>query len=431
MTTPQWLGRSYTETSSMYSETPMSESETPILERDSLQMAQDQPDPAVEAVLRPRTLSALMILLSCLLYVAVTPDIDSTETNVKLGITAAVACFVFIGMLQFRDGPFVRPHVVFWRAVLSLSVLYQMALVFFLFLNKHQARQMLKFVYPELGVALPDRSYAEGCDLTLDNFKNQIDIFVLAHILGWYAKALILRDYWFCWILSIMFEVMEYSLQHQLANFAECWWDHWILDVLICNWAGIYLGMKTCQYFEVKHYSWAGHFRHIKGIKGKAKRAVQQFTPHDWTRFEWKTTNSFKRWIAVLALLVVFLQCEINCFYLKYLVWVPPEHPLLTYRLILMFFFALPATREAYQYLVDRNTKRFGPHAWTMLANIFTETLICIKYGRGEFPEPAPLPVVLFWSFFTTGLVSYTVWRFWWLPKARKNKATTEQRKSQ
>lgn len=50
MTTPQWLGRSYTETSSMYSETPMSESETPILERDSLHMAQPQPDPAVEAV---------------------------------------------------------------------------------------------------------------------------------------------------------------------------------------------------------------------------------------------------------------------------------------------------------------------------------------------------------------------------------------------
>jgi phosphatidylserine synthase 2 len=59
--------------------------------------------------------------------------------------------------------------------------------------------------------------------------QDQIDIFVLAHVLGWYAKALILRDYWFCWILSIMFEVMEYSLEHQLANFAECWWDH------VCN----------------------------------------------------------------------------------------------------------------------------------------------------------------------------------------------------
>jgi phosphatidylserine synthase 2 len=140
------------------------------------------------------------------------------------------------------------------------------------------------------------------------------------------------------------------------------------------------------------------------------------------------------------------LQCELNCFYLKYLVWIPPEHPLLTYRLILVFFFALPATREAYQYLVDkyeflihsiqppckhavnnlwssRNTKRFGPHAWTILANIFTETLICIKYGRGEFPEPAPFPVVVFWIVFSTSLFLYTVWKFWWLPRARKQKA--------
>ena len=53
-----------------------------------------------------------------------------------------------------------------------------------------------------------------------------MDVFVVYHTAGWFAKALVLRDYWFCWILSIMFEVMEYSLQHQLNNFAECWWDH-------------------------------------------------------------------------------------------------------------------------------------------------------------------------------------------------------------
>jgi hypothetical protein len=27
-------------------------------------------------------------------------------------------------------------------------------------------------------------------------------------------------------MMSVMFEIMEYSLQHQLPNFAECWWDH-------------------------------------------------------------------------------------------------------------------------------------------------------------------------------------------------------------
>lgn len=58
-----------------------------------------------------------------------------------------------------------------------------------------------------------------------------MDAFVIAHLLGWYGKAVVLRDYWFCWILSVMFEVMEYSLAHQLNNFAECWWDHVSLKV--------------------------------------------------------------------------------------------------------------------------------------------------------------------------------------------------------
>lgn len=28
--------------------------------------------------------------------------------------------------------------------------------------------------------------------------------------------------------------------QHMLPNFKECWWDSWILDVLLCNAAGRY-----------------------------------------------------------------------------------------------------------------------------------------------------------------------------------------------
>jgi hypothetical protein len=53
-----------------------------------------------------------------------------------------------------------------------------------------------------------------------------VDIFVVAHALGWYGKSLIVRDYWLCWILSVTFELLEYSLAHHLNNFAECWWDH-------------------------------------------------------------------------------------------------------------------------------------------------------------------------------------------------------------
>jgi hypothetical protein len=43
-----------------------------------------------------------------------------------------------------------------------------------------------------------------------------------------------------------------------------------VLDVLVCNWAGTYLGMKVCQYFEVKvgffvFFVWCG-----EGGKGTA-----------------------------------------------------------------------------------------------------------------------------------------------------------------
>lgn len=33
---------------------------------------------------------------------------------------------------------------------------------------------------------------------------------------------MVMRDFWLTWILSVMFEIMEYSLEHQLPNFAEC-----------------------------------------------------------------------------------------------------------------------------------------------------------------------------------------------------------------
>jgi hypothetical protein len=39
--------------------------------------------------------------------------------------------------------------------------------------------------------------------------------------------------------VSVMFELMELTFQHWLPNFNECWWDSWILDVLICNNIGV------------------------------------------------------------------------------------------------------------------------------------------------------------------------------------------------
>ena len=113
---------------------------------------------------------------------------------------------------------------------------------------------------------------------------------MLAHIIGWWGKAILIRNQPLLWVLSIGFELMEVSFfileihllwfpfsvwvdclllcpwsiwsslydqsslvftvdwilcwsfqltfRHMLPNFNECWWDSIILDILICNWFG-------------------------------------------------------------------------------------------------------------------------------------------------------------------------------------------------
>ena len=43
---------------------------------------------------------------------------------------------------------------------------------------------------------------------------------------------------------------------HLLPNFIECWWDAVILDILLCNGVGIYIGMQVCRWLEMRDYKW-------------------------------------------------------------------------------------------------------------------------------------------------------------------------------
>lgn len=121
--------------------------------------------------------------------------------------------------------------------------------------------------------------------------------------------------------------------------------------------------MKLCKYFSLKKYSWRS-IKSIKTVKGKLERTVGQFTPHSWTHFDWAQTKSFKGYCAILFIIFMEIICELNCFYLKYLLWIPVESMLNTYRLVFMFFLCSPAVREAYQFLNDPKCSRLGMNAW-------------------------------------------------------------------
>ena len=82
------------------------------------------------------------------------------------GIYAAVTTFIMFSMIQFRDGPFIRPHPAFWRMVLGINLLYELSLVFLLFQDLSTAQHMMTYIDPSLGRPLPEKSYAEDCSLS-------------------------------------------------------------------------------------------------------------------------------------------------------------------------------------------------------------------------------------------------------------------------
>jgi len=91
----------------------------------------------------------------------------------------------------------------------------------------------------------------------------------------------------------------------------------------------------------------------------------------------------------------------VNAFFLKYVLWIPPLNPLNTYRLILLFMGALPATKEYYTFIDSDESDIFnklGPFAWLATAVALAETLLCLKFGAGMFPAPRPRRVLWAWG---------------------------------
>lgn len=227
-------------------------------------LAEERMDPATSFLYKPRTITAGALGLTALLYFSRTfqppPEpLDSvlaeqqSYNNAYAGIWAVVFAYLGYSLVQGPRTCMVRPHPAVWRLIHGVLLVYLLFCIFLLFQNVTGARQFLRHLFPELGVDPQERSYGGDCRLWLRdegrvNWKpikeTLFDEFVIAHTIGWWCKALILRDYTLLWALSIGFELMELTFSHMLPNFNECWWDSWILDVAMCNAIGIYTGMQ-------------------------------------------------------------------------------------------------------------------------------------------------------------------------------------------
>lgn len=347
-------------------------------------------DITLEFFYKPHSITLLLVLLVSLLYIGMTRDDSILEENLRFGSVAVIFFFTIISILAFPNGPFTRPHPAIWRIFFGFSVLYLLFLVFILFLNLSQVRTIMYWVDPEVKHAKREvdlvEEYAVNCsDITIERLYSSFDVFAFGHFAGWGLKALLVRSYSMCWAISIMWELTELFFMHLLPNFQECWWDQIILDVLVCNGLGIFVGIKVCRFLEMREYRWES-IRDIHSATGKIRRAVMQFTPSNWIPVRWLDPNiHFMRVLGVYILMVVWQMAELNTFFLKHFLRFPASHVFCWGRILLIGIFTAPAIRQYYIYVTDRRCKRFGNHTWVYLAIVCLETIISLKFGAQEF----------------------------------------------
>ena len=247
-------------------------------------MRKDGAEESISYFWKAHTVTVLVFLIACLVYGATETPSEDTDYNSRRGLLAAVFFWVFAGMTIMPDGPFIRPHPAIWRLAFAVSIVYELLLIYILFQTPRDARQLLKFFDEGLGEPIPEKDYGGTCLIydpseptrPFHNVWDKMDVFILSHLMGYFCKTLIFRDWWLTTVISVMFEFLEYSLEHQLPNFSECWWDHWILDVIVCNGGGTVLGLITLRYLSMKTYNWRGIYN-VPTYRGKIKRFIAQF----------------------------------------------------------------------------------------------------------------------------------------------------------
>ncbi|CAI5690713.1 phosphatidylserine synthase 1 isoform X2 [Oreochromis aureus] len=335
-------------------------------------------DISIDFFYKPHTITLLTVTVLSLMYFAFTRDDEHTDNNLRVGLLVVVSFFLVISILAFPNGPFVRPHPAIWRMVFGLSVLYFLFLVFLIFLNWDQVKTLMYWLDPNLRYAKREADimeYAVNCTvITWERILSHFDIFAFGHFGGWAMKALLIRSYGLCWTISITWELTELFFMHLLPNFAECWWDQVILDILLCNGGGIWLGMTVCRFLEMRTYRWAS-IKEIHTTTGKIKRAVLQFTPASWTFVRWfDPKSSFQRLAGIYLFMILWQLTELNTFFLKHIFVFQASHPLSWCRILLIGVITAPTVR----------------------AIAFLEALACVKFGHDLFSK-TQIRYVLLW----------------------------------
>lgn len=336
-----------------------------------------------------------------------TPE-QEADQNLRMGLLGSLVVLVTLSAVYFPNTMLTRPHPAVWRVFLSLGLVYMLLLVFLLFQDVQAPYRLVRWYDPSLSPRIRERGYAEDCRVFTENnwfhFVDSMDEFVAAHFFGYVVKTIVLRDWRLVTGVSLGFELVEVSFQHILPNFLECWWDHLILDVLLCNGGGTLVGMLLLKWLRAKQY----HFV-TRAPKGVHRKLLKQLVPEKLEQYRWQVFESPKRLFAAALMLGLVLLQDMNTFTSKAMLQVEHEHHLVCIRMALWALLAIPTTREFYDF-IQRPSSTLGTTACVTMTGMLLETVVLTRmiYVGGHFSKPLmPLYIAIPWVFI---IICFSLW---------------------
>ncbi len=248
-----------------------------------------------------------------------------------------------VGLVISFKLSFMKP--VSFLSVLSRFLISGYTLLLLTSLLMFKRESFLRSVLNQLSVGfpMPEKDYGDVCQIyTPDhpsgdpffNVTDRVDVFVLAHSLGWFVKALIVRDLRVSWICSVLFEVIEVAFAHLLPNFNECWWDSIIMDIFGCNLLGIHLADLALTYLGWEKFDFF-------------KRGF----PLSKGRLNFKFIFSASLLVALITLI------DLNFFFMKFVLLIPTTHWTSHVRTYSFALISAPASFEMFKWASKRSTK--------------------------------------------------------------------------
>lgn len=134
-------------------------------------------------------------------------------------------------------------------------------------------------------------------------------------------------------------------------------------------------------------------------------RVLDKLRPSALEQYEWSALQNLNRYVGVTVFVFICLLIDCNNFFYKFLVWIPPNHDLLKYRLLLWGFVAIATSKEWYEYVSNPYCKRLGPFGWLTFYVSLIELSSVYKFAVETNSFTAPFPNWIWYCWYAIGIM--------------------------